>query len=113
MLAKASGANVEFSKAPQSLIALLVDSVDEHSANTLSAASNTQCTFSIRWKIVKLFVASMKNVPNAFSVKNRKITPAIAHKFSQLAAAVDVVSGLGAAMNLNCIKDELREARGA
>lgn len=105
MLAKASGANVEFKSVAQSLIALFADSVDEHSENTPNAASNTQCTFSIRWKIVKLFVASMKNVQNAFSVKNRKIVPAnLKHKFPQLDSHQCT---LVVTMNSKCIKDEL------
>lgn len=75
MLSKASYEYVEFRRVAQSVMALFVDWVDEHKEKMPNADSNTQCAFSISWKIVKVFIVSIKNVQNAFNVKNKKIVP--------------------------------------
>lgn len=76
MLSKASCEYAELKRVVQSEMALFVDSVERHKANMPRADSSTHCTFSISWKIVKLFIVSMKKVQNALRVKNRKIVPA-------------------------------------
>lgn len=54
-------------------MALDVASVEQHKVKIASDDNNSHSAFSIKWKIVKLFVASMKNAQNEFSVKLRKI----------------------------------------
>lgn len=75
MFSPASCEYIEFKRVAQSVIALFVDSVDEHKEKIPNAESSTQCAFSISWKIVKVFTASRKKVQNAFNVKNRKNVP--------------------------------------
>lgn len=76
LMLKASYESVELKRDVQSLIALFVESVEKHKEKTPNAESNTQCAFSISWKIVKLFSASRKKVQNAFSEKYKKRIPA-------------------------------------
>lgn len=76
MFSKASCEYIVFSTVAQSVIALFVDSVEAHKEKTANADNNTKCSFSISWKIVKLFTTSMKKMQNALSVKDKKIVPA-------------------------------------
>lgn len=75
MLSKASCEYIELKRVAQSMMALFVVSVKRHRERMPNADNSTQCTFSIRWKIVKPFIESMKKVQNAFNVKKRKIIP--------------------------------------
>lgn len=86
MLSKASCEYAKLKRVVQSEMALFVDSVLRHKENMPRADSRTHCTFSISWKIVKLFIVSMKKVQNALRVKNRKIVPA---KKSELMASIE------------------------
>lgn len=83
MFSKASCEYIVLKRVAPSLIALFVDSVDEHKEKTPNADNNTQCAFSISWKIVKVFSASMKKQQNAFNVKNRKIVPVIKTEYKK------------------------------
>jgi Na+/H+ antiporter NhaD/arsenite permease-like protein len=57
----------------QSLIALYDASVVWQRKKIANADNNTHSAFSINWKIVKLFIASRKNVQKEFNVKFRNI----------------------------------------
>lgn len=80
MLSTPSCENIAFKSVAQSLIALFVDSVEQHNEKMPNADNSTQCAFSISWKIVKVFSVNMKKVQNAFKVKQTKIVPATGRK---------------------------------
>lgn len=54
-------------------MALYEASVVEHKVKIASNDNNSHSIFSISWKMVKLFMATMKKVQNELSVKLRKI----------------------------------------